>query len=101
MFIRVHFSCVYAFIGYAMLLLYFQHKRFMKLRHHYLTSGTHLPLSLIWESSRALPFALIDLVCTTFNTVQLACDDNVETCTALMDLMLRAVMLFHYKQTTH
>ncbi|GMH41955.1 hypothetical protein BSKO_09874 [Bryopsis sp. KO-2023] len=35
----VHFWCVYAFIGYTLLLLFFQHKRFVRLRHHYLTSG--------------------------------------------------------------
>ncbi|GMH42492.1 hypothetical protein BSKO_10411 [Bryopsis sp. KO-2023] len=35
----VHFVCVYAFIGYTLLLLFYHQKRFVQLRHHYLTAG--------------------------------------------------------------
>ncbi|CAD7699105.1 unnamed protein product [Ostreobium quekettii] len=40
----VHFACVYLFIGYAMMLLFYHHKRYVHLRHHYLTAGDDLNL---------------------------------------------------------
>jgi len=40
----VHFACVYLFIGYALMLLFYHHKRYVHLRHHYLTAGGDLNL---------------------------------------------------------
>lgn len=37
---RIHFICVYLYIGYTLLLLYYHQKRFINLRHRFLNASS-------------------------------------------------------------